>query len=211
MNRNNKLTNAKYSHPSHANDIHQKSQVNIEDACKCMLNNLGENVEREGLLDTPKRYAKAMMYLTQGYKADVNDVVNGALFSSSATGVVVVKDIDFFSLCEHHILPFYGKVHIAYIPSGKVLGLSKFARVVEVFARRLQIQEQLNEQIADAIEDILAPKGVIVSVEAAHMCMSMRGVQKIGSKTLTTVARGELKDDQKCNETLFKFFNSSVS
>ncbi|WP_428241399.1 GTP cyclohydrolase I FolE [Gynuella sp.] len=205
------MTNTNYISRTETQESHHTSQASIEDACKCMLNNLGENIEREGLLDTPKRYAKAMMYLTQGYKADLNEVINGALFSSSSTGVVVVKDIDFFSMCEHHILPFHGKVHIAYIPSGKVLGLSKFARVVEVFARRLQIQEQLNEQIADAIEDILEPKGVIVSIEAAHMCMSMRGVQKIGSKTLTTVARGELKDDQKCNETLFKFFNSSVS
>ena len=161
-----------------------------------MLTRLGEDPDREGLVRTPLRVAKAMDYLTSGYRTDMQDVVNNAVFEDEGQGMVLVKDIEFYSLCEHHMLPFYGKVHIAYIPDGKIIGLSKLARIADVFARRLQVQERLTNQIADALEEILEPRGVAVMAEAVHFCMMMRGVQKQGSSTVTNAMRGAFADDE---------------
>ena len=159
-----------------------------------ILLGLGENPDREGLLDTPKRAAKAMQYLCHGYDQSLDDVVNGALFASDNDEMVIVKDIELYSLCEHHLLPFIGKAHVAYMPTGKVLGLSKIARIVDMFARRLQIQENLTRQIADAIEQVTQAAGVAVVIEAQHMCMMMRGVEKQNSTMNTSVMLGALRD-----------------
>ena len=159
-----------------------------------ILEGLGENPNREGLVDTPKRAAKAMRYLCSGYDLSVNDVVNGALFTAITDEMVIVKDIELYSLCEHHLLPFIGKAHIAYIPNGNVLGLSKVARIVDMFARRLQIQENLTQQVAEAIREVTDAQGVGVVVEAQHMCMMMRGVQKQNSLMQTSVMLGSFRD-----------------
>lgn len=151
-----------------------------------ILTELGENVEREGLLKTPVRVAKAMQFLTYGYKIDPKDVLRSAIFEEDYKQMVIVKDIDFYSLCEHHILPFFGKAHVAYIPNKKITGLSKIARVVEILSRRLQIQERLTTQIKDCIQETLNPLGVMVVIEAQHMCMQMRGVEKMHSVTTTS-------------------------
>src|SRR5690606_17763938 len=145
---------------------------------------------REGLLKTPERVERSLRFLTSGYSLTVTDVVNGALFEAESSEMVVLKAIEFYSLCEHHMLPFFGTVAIGYIPGAKILGLSKFARVVDVFARRLQVQERLTAQIADALEEVLRPQGVAVVIEASHLCMMMRGVEKQGSTTLTSAMRG---------------------
>ncbi len=147
---------------------------------------LGEDVEREGLIKTPERVAKSMQYLTYGYKIDPKDVLKSAIFNEDYNQMVIVKDIDFFSLCEHHILPFFGKAHVAYIPQGKITGLSKIARVVEILSRRLQIQERLTTQIKECIDEVLQPQGVMVVLEAQHMCMQMRGIEKMHSVTTTS-------------------------
>jgi GTP cyclohydrolase I len=160
-----------------------------------MLGRLGEDPSREGLVRTPLRVAKAMDFLTSGYRTDLETVINNAVFEDDGQGMVLVKDIEFYSMCEHHMLPFYGKVHIAYIPDGKIIGLSKLARIADVFARRLQVQERLTNQIADALEEVLEPKGVAVMAEAVHFCMMMRGVQKQGSSTVTSAMRGTFAED----------------
>ncbi len=160
-----------------------------------VLSELGENPEREGLLDTPKRAAKAMQFLTSGYTTELNDVVNGAVFSSDNDEMVVVQGIEFYSMCEHHMLPFIGRAHIGYLPEGKVLGLSKFARIVDMFGRRLQIQENMTKQIAEAVEEVTGCRGVGVIIEAQHMCMMMRGVQKQNSKMRTSVMKGVFRDN----------------
>ncbi|GGO65469.1 GTP cyclohydrolase I FolE [Bowmanella pacifica] len=157
---------------------------------------LGEDVSREGLVDTPKRAAKAMQFLTDGYHKTLDEVVNGAIFESNTDEMVVVQDIEFYSLCEHHMLPFIGRCHIAYLPEGKVLGLSKFARIVDMFARRLQIQEGLTKQIAEAVQEVTGAKGVGVIMEGKHMCMMMRGVQKQNSSMVTSVMLGSLRKSQ---------------
>lgn len=159
-----------------------------------VLETVGEDPQREGLLDTPKRTAKAMAFLTEGYTKSLADVTNNAVFESANDEMVVVKDIEFYSLCEHHILPFFGTCHIAYIPDGKVLGLSKFARVVDMFARRLQIQETLTHQVAHAIQEVTGARGVGVVMEARHLCMMMRGVEKQNSSTTTSVMLGTLRE-----------------
>ncbi|KTC18495.1 GTP cyclohydrolase [Pseudomonas marginalis ICMP 9505] len=159
-----------------------------------ILVGVGENPEREGLLDTPKRAAKAMQYLCNGYTMNLEEVINGALFESSNDEMVIVRDIELYSLCEHHLLPFIGKAHVAYIPTGKVVGLSKVARIVDMFARRLQIQENLTRQIADALQHITGAAGVAVVIEAKHMCMMMRGVQKQNSAMITSVMLGAFRD-----------------
>jgi GTP cyclohydrolase I len=171
---------------------------------------LGEDNEREGLEKTPMRAAKAMKFLTEGYEKDPKQILQSAMFSEHYNEMVIVKDIELYSLCEHHMLPFFGKAHIAYIPNGKIVGLSKIPRVVEVFARRLQVQERLTEQILDCINDTLQPKGVAVVIEASHMCMMMRGVQKQNSTTTTSGFRGTFKETDTRNEFL-KLITSSLS
>lgn len=160
-----------------------------------MLTDLGEDPERDGLKRTPLRVAKAMDFLTSGYHTSVEEVVNGALFEDDTDEMVIVKDIEFYSLCEHHMLPFFGQAHIGYVPNGKIIGLSKMARIVDVFARRLQVQERMTSQVADALMDILDARGVAVVVEGQHFCMMMRGVQKQDSSTVTKAMRGDFKTD----------------
>ena len=165
----------------------------MQDLIRKLLAELGEDPSREGLVDTPKRVDKALRFLTSGYEANIDEVLNGALFSVDYNEMVIVKDIDFYSLCEHHLLPFFGKCHIAYIPSSKVIGLSKIPRVVDVFSRRLQIQERLTNQIADTIREKISPLGVAVVIEATHLCMSMRGVQKQNSFAVTSAMVGAFR------------------
>jgi GTP cyclohydrolase I len=160
-----------------------------------MLELVGEDPARDGLLKTPERVERAMRWLTRGYDLDAADVIGDALFQESHQNMVVVRDIEFYSMCEHHMLPFFGKAHVAYIPDGRIVGLSKVARVVDVFARRLQVQERLTDQIAEALEDALAPRGVGVVLEASHFCMMMRGVEKQNSRTLTSALRGVFRED----------------
>jgi len=165
-----------------------------------LISGLGEDVTREGLLKTPERVERSLRFLTSGYTADLDEVLNGALFDSEGSEMVVVKSIEFYSMCEHHMLPFFGKAHIAYIPGAKILGLSKFARVVDVFARRMQVQERMTLQIADALEAALKPRGIAVVTEASHLCMMMRGVEKQGSSTRTSAMRGLFKDDARTRQ-----------
>jgi GTP cyclohydrolase I len=160
--------------------------MSLEKHYTAILEQLGEDPSREGLRDTPLRAAKAMQYLCRGYSQDLNEIVNGALFSSDTKEIVLVKNIELYSLCEHHILPFIGKAHVAYLPNGKVLGLSKVARIVDMFARRLQIQENLSRQIAEAVQQVTGAAGVAVVIEAQHMCMMMRGVEKQNSSMVTS-------------------------
>lgn len=167
----------------------------IQAAVRVLLCELGENPDREGLVKTPERVAKALRFLTGGYEQDVDVVINDALFSVEYHEMVIVKDIDFYSLCEHHLLPFFGRCHVAYIPRDKVIGLSKLPRLVEVFSRRLQVQERLTNQIAETITAKLNPLGVAVVIEASHLCMSMRGVEKQNSKALTSAMQGVFRTD----------------
>ncbi len=180
----------------------------FESAIKKVLELLGENPEREGLLKTPSRVAKAWNFLTEGYHQDPKEILNQALFSTSNDEMVVVRDIEFYSTCEHHMLPIIGRAHVAYIPDGKVVGLSKIPRIVNVFARRLQIQEQMTEQIADAISQSINPKGVAVVLHARHMCMEMRGVQKINSTTVSSALRGLFKRDQRTRSEFYNIINT---
>jgi len=183
----------------------------LEDSVKKILEHIGEDPQREGLLDTPRRVQKAWEFMCSGYTQDPKEIMQSALFSSSNDEMVIVKDIEFYSMCEHHMLPIIGKAHIAYIPNGKVIGLSKIPRVVDVFARRLQIQEQLTEQIAEAITDAIAPKGVAVVIDARHMCMEMRGVQKICSTTITSALRGIFKKEKKTKDEFLSIIASSFN
>lgn len=160
-----------------------------------ILGHLGEDPGREGLLDTPKRYAKAMRYLTSGYSMDVKKIVGKALFSQDSSEIVLVRDIELFSLCEHHLLPFWGKAHVAYLPNGKIIGLSKIPRIVDVFARRLQVQERLTTEISETLMELLGAHGVAVIIEASHMCMMMRGVEKQSSSTITSSMLGTFRNN----------------
>ena len=183
--------------------IQQKPQVTeaeMMQAVRTLLLGLGEDPDREGLKDTPKRVMKALKFLTKGYHESLDELLNGAVFTEDANEMVLVRDIDIFSSCEHHILPIIGRAHVAYIPNGKVIGLSKIARICEMYARRLQVQERLTLQIADALQGLLKPQGVAVIVEASHMCMVMRGVQKPGSWTVTSAMRGVFADDSRTRE-----------
>jgi len=166
----------------------------MQDLIKRLLAELGEDPAREGLVNTPKRVEQALKFLTSGYEADVDKVINNALFTVDYSEMVIVKDIDFYSLCEHHLLPFFGKCHIAYVPSTKVIGLSKIPRIVDIFSRRLQVQERLTNQIADIIREKVAPRGVAVVMEGTHLCMSMRGVQKQNSFAVTSAMHGIFRD-----------------
>lgn len=167
-----------------------------------IISGLGEDIQREGILKTPERAAKAMQFLTQGYHQDAAQILKSAMFKEDYDDMVIVKDIELYSLCEHHILPFFGKAHIAYIPNGHIVGLSKLPRVVDVFARRLQVQERLTKEILDCINDTLQPKGVAVVIEASHMCMMMRGVQKQNSLTTTSGFRGAFEKNETRSEFL---------
>ena len=183
----------------------------LESLYSDVLTELGEDVSREGLLDTPKRAAKAMQFLTSGYETKIDEVVNGAVFSSDNDEMVVVEGIEFYSLCEHHMLPFIGRCHIGYLPNGKVLGLSKFARIVDMFGRRLQIQENMTKQIAEAVEEVTGCRGVGVIVEAKHMCMMMRGVQKQNSVMKTSSMLGTFRDDPKTREEFLHLISTKLS
>ena len=176
------------------------SEEQMIQAVRTLLIGLGENPDREGLIDTPKRVVKALKYLTSGYEQSLDELLNGAVFHENINEMVLVRDIDLFSSCEHHILPILGRAHVAYIPNGKVIGLSKIARICEMYARRLQVQERLTVQIADALQGLLQPQGVAVVIEATHMCMVMRGVQKQGSWTSTSALRGVFADDSKTRQ-----------
>jgi GTP cyclohydrolase I len=175
----------------------KKDGTNAEKLIRELLGELGENPDREGLQKTPLRVAKMYEFLTKGYHEDVKTVLNGAIFKEKYSEMVIVRDIDFFSLCEHHLIPFYGKVHVAYIPNGKIIGLSKIPRLVEVFARRLQVQERMTQQIAQSLFDHLNPQGVGVVMEARHLCMIMRGVEKQNSTATTSSMLGVFRDDVK--------------
>jgi GTP cyclohydrolase I len=173
----------------------------FEEIVRRMLSLIGEDPSREGLRDTPARVSRSMAWLTRGYATSVADVVGSGIFRSEGhSNMVMVRDVELYSLCEHHLLPFFGKAHIAYIPDGHIVGLSKIPRIVEVFARRLQVQERLTEEIASAIDDVLKPTGVGVVIEAYHLCMMMRGVEKQNSRTITSAVRGAFRDDPKTRE-----------
>jgi GTP cyclohydrolase IA len=174
------------------------------DKVREILAALGENSGREGLLKTPERVEKSLRFLTQGYGMTVEEVIGDAVFEEAHQSMIMVRDIELYSLCEHHLLPFFGRAHLAYIPNGKILGLSKVARIVDVFARRLQVQERLTDQIADAIMNVLKPTGVGVVIEAAHFCMMMRGVEKQNSRTVTSALRGIFRDDKKTRDEFLR-------
>jgi GTP cyclohydrolase IA len=172
------------------------SGPSVADLMKEILEMLGEDPSREGLLHTPERYEKAMRFLTHGYEESLEQIVNGALFESNVDEMVIVKDIEFFSMCEHHLLPFYGKIHVAYLPKEKVIGLSKIPRIVNMFSRRLQLQERLTQQVAEAVESAISPRGVAVMAEARHFCMMMRGVQKQHSGAITSTMLGAFRSSK---------------
>ncbi len=187
------------------------SGVPYEDLVREQLRRLGEDPSRPGLIDTPGRIEKSLKWLTQGYRSTAEEAIGTGIFVESHDNMILVKDIELYSLCEHHMLPFFGKAHVAYIPDGRLLGLSKIPRVVEVFARRLQVQERLTDQIADALQEALQPDGVGVVIEANHLCMMMRGVEKQHSKTITSALRGRFRADIRTREEFLRLVSASHS
>ncbi len=185
-------------------------QLKLEDTVRDILELVGEDPAREGLLKTPNRVAKAWEFFTSGYKVDVGKLLNGAVFTEKYDEMVIVKDIDFFSLCEHHMLPFYGKAHVAYIPHGKIVGLSKIPRIVEAFSRRLQVQERMTQQIAETLFDALEPDGVAVVVEGRHLCMMMRGVEKQNSVATTSAMLGSFREDERTRHEFLRLISPSI-
>lgn len=179
----------------------------IEVITKQLLEEIGEDPNREGLLKTPRRVSKAWSFFSKGYKQDLNRIINDAIFEEDAKDMVIVRDIEFFSLCEHHLIPFFGKAHVGYIPNGKVIGLSKIPRIIDMFSRRLQVQERLTHQIADAINSVLNPKGVSVVMEGRHMCMQMRGVEKQNSFTSTSAMSGQFKKSAETRSEFLSIIN----
>ena len=171
--------------------------MDMKELVRQMLVEIGEDPDREGLTDTPERVDKAMRFLTRGYRESIDEVLNDALFTVDYDELVIVKDIEFYSLCEHHLLPFFGRCHVGYLPKGRVIGLSKIPRILDVLARRLQVQERLTQQVAETIRDAINPRGVAVVLEAQHLCMMMRGVQKRNSKMITSAMLGKFRDDQR--------------
>ncbi|WP_420464977.1 GTP cyclohydrolase I FolE [Panacagrimonas sp.] len=180
----------------------------MEDQFRAIIEAIGENPEREGLIKTPQRAAKAMEFLTQGYEQDLDEIVNGAIFQSSNDEMVIVRDIEMYSLCEHHLLPFIGKCHVAYLPAGKVLGLSKIPRIVDMFSRRLQIQENLTQQIGNSIQQVTEAHGVGVVIEAKHLCAMMRGVEKQNSSMITSMMLGRFREDPRTRQELLSLLRT---
>lgn len=204
--------------PSHLPDLDDEKnseRLGIAPLIRQMLFRVGEDPNREGLLKTPDRVDKAMAFLTSGYRADLKDVVNDAVFEEGfardSDEVVLVKDVEFYSMCEHHMIPFFGSVHVAYIPDRKVIGLSKIPRIVDVFARRFQLQERLTTQIANCVQEVLEPRGVAVVAQAKHMCMCMRGVQKQGSTTVTTAMLGKFREDRSVRAEFYDLLRQGQS
>ena len=183
----------------------------LEEQVRGILSSLGEDADREGLARTPHRVAKALEFLTKGYREDIGDVLNGAVFNEKYSEMVIVKEIYFFSMCEHHLLPFFGRAHVAYIPRGKILGLSKIPRIVEVFSRRLQVQERMTQQIADTLYTSLNPEGVGVVIEARHMCMMMRGVEKQNSVATTSAMLGVFREDMRTRQEFLHLIESNLT
>jgi len=198
------MKNATQLRPIHLESSPADDGLEMERLVRRELELLGEDPDREGLLKTPERIAKSLTWLTRGYDMDIADIVGDAVFAERQENMVMVRDIEMYSLCEHHMLPFFGHAHIAYIPDGRIVGLSKLARIVDMFARRLQVQERLTEEIAEAICDILKPRGVGVVIEASHLCMMMRGVQKQNSTTITSALRGSFRDDSKTRDEFLR-------
>lgn len=194
------------------NNVEPKVHIEqLENHIKEILSLIGETSSREGLHRTPRRVAKSLEFLTSGYRQDIQKVLNGAMFAEKYSEMVIVKDIDFFSLCEHHMLPFYGKAHVAYIPNGKILGLSKIPRIVEIFSRRLQVQERLTSQIADTLYEALNPQGVGVVIEARHLCMMMRGVEKQNSIATTSAMLGVFREDVKTRSEFLTLIGAKLA
>jgi GTP cyclohydrolase I len=190
---------------------HQRRSRELEALVRRELELVGEDPEREGLIQTPSRVARAMKFLTQGYASSAEAVVGTAIFREDHDNMIMVRDIELYSMCEHHMLPFFGKAHVAYIPNGRIVGLSKIPRIVDVFARRLQVQERLTEEIAEGLCSVLQPSGVGVVIEAYHLCMMMRGVQKQNSKTITSALRGVFREDPKTRDEFLRLANSTAA
>ena len=188
-----------------------EGRSDLEESIRKILTLIGEEPGREGLVRTPQRVAKALEFLTSGYRQDVGKVLNGAIFTEKYDEMVIVKDIDFFSLCEHHLLPFFGKAHVAYIPNGKIVGLSKIPRIVEIFSRRLQVQERMTQQVAESLYQSLHPDGVGVVIEARHLCMMMRGVEKQNSLATTSAMLGSFRDDERTRNEFLKLLGGRLS
>ncbi|KAH6696459.1 hypothetical protein BKA61DRAFT_623414 [Leptodontidium sp. MPI-SDFR-AT-0119] len=185
----------------------EEQLVKLSGAIRTILECVGENPDREGLRNTPERFAKAMLFFTKGYEENIHTILNGAIFHEDHEEMIIVKDIDFFSLCEHHLVPFFGKMHVGYIPNGQVIGLSKIARIVDTFSRRLQVQERLTKQVSRALSELLQPQGVGVIVESSHLCMVMRGVQKTGTITTTSCMLGVLQSTAQTRKEFLNFVN----